>query len=413
MEYHRMGLYVGRHRVGTPCGGDTRGEGQQKWTSKGNKFWCVQGKIHNKETMVIGFQNLSMYYEFPDNVSRKELFLAGACNRLHANIARFQRANGKDKEIGFEGNKKPNVTPTPSVKPNLSGSLGNEKSYRGLCYMGFQPKLVGKISEPSIVLVRLKCFMSMIVVMLFLEGLKVFVFSSQSENGFGELKAFTDIGYQSYGRTMGLLEFKSLESMEKFKKCVSVMSWFSQVIKATNEFEVDGRIAWVEVEGVPFKQENQYQRRFLKSLTEYDCIGLELMKSRLGPGIPDEYDSEDDKSWYEEGEVDHGEFIEDVIKLDGLWDSKWKEFSKFGRNSLNTRREKRFVIWNRGNSGTRKNDQLRLKKQLEEIDLDIDRGLGNEELVNSRLAILHQIQKIDNLERRKGLISKGLKLNGR
>ncbi|GJZ16049.1 nucleotide-binding alpha-beta plait domain-containing protein [Tanacetum coccineum] len=41
--------------------------------------------------------------------------------------------------------------------------------------------------------------------------------------------------------------------MEKFKKCVSVMSWFSQVIKATNEFEVDGRIAWVEVEGVPFK----------------------------------------------------------------------------------------------------------------------------------------------------------------
>ncbi|GJY76143.1 RNA-directed DNA polymerase, eukaryota, partial [Tanacetum coccineum] len=53
---------------------------------------------------------------------------------------------------------------------------------------------------------------------------------------------------------------------------------------------------------------------------------------------------------------------------------------------------------NKSNSGTRKNDQLRLKKQLEEIDLDIDRGLGNEELVNSRLAILHQIQKIDNLE---------------
>ncbi|GJR24494.1 hypothetical protein Tco_0973021 [Tanacetum coccineum] len=39
-----------------------------------------------------------------------------------------------------------------------------------------------------------------------------------------------------------------------------------------------------------------------------------------------------------------------------------------------------------------------LKDPLEEIDLDIDRGLGNEELVNSRLAILHQIQKIDNLE---------------
>ncbi|GKG21782.1 hypothetical protein Tco_0384377, partial [Tanacetum coccineum] len=41
-------------------------------------------------------------------------------------------------------------------------------------------------------------------------------------------------------------------------------------------------------------------------------------------------------------------------------------------------------IWNKSNSGTRKNNQLRLKKQLEEIDLDIDRGLGNEELINSR-----------------------------
>ncbi|GKD82567.1 hypothetical protein Tco_1349406, partial [Tanacetum coccineum] len=69
--------------------------------------------------------------------------------RLHANIARFQRPNGKN--IG-EGNKKPNVTPTPSVKPNLSGSLGNEKSYRGVLNGDTKTKLVGKISEPSIVL---------------------------------------------------------------------------------------------------------------------------------------------------------------------------------------------------------------------------------------------------------------------
>ncbi|GKF47752.1 hypothetical protein Tco_0137554, partial [Tanacetum coccineum] len=35
---------------------------------------------------------------------------------------------------------------------------------------------------------------------------------------------------------------------------------------------------------------------------------------------------------------------------------------------------------------------------LKSCHFNIDRGLGNEELVNSRLAILHQIQKIDNLE---------------
>ncbi|GJU46860.1 hypothetical protein Tco_1204126 [Tanacetum coccineum] len=40
--------------------------------------------------------------------------------------------------------------------------------------------------------------------------------------------------------------------MEKFKKCVSVMSWFSQVIKATNtKFVVDGGVAVVRSVGVP------------------------------------------------------------------------------------------------------------------------------------------------------------------
>ncbi|GJW91781.1 RNA-directed DNA polymerase, eukaryota [Tanacetum coccineum] len=85
-------------------------------------------------------------------------------------------------------------------------------------------------------------------------------------------------------------------------------------------------------------------------------------------------------------------------------ENTWKNSPMVGNNALLSLMNKlrnlknQIRIWNKSNSGTRKNDQLRLKKQLEEIDLDIDRGLGNEELVNSRLAILHQIQKIDNLE---------------
>ncbi|GJU04557.1 RNA-directed DNA polymerase, eukaryota [Tanacetum coccineum] len=99
------------------------------------------------------------------------------------------------------------------------------------------------------------------------------------------------------------------------------------------------------------------------------------------------------------------------LLLHGLMDgfntfveNTWKNSPMVGNNALLSLMNKlrnlknQIRIWNKSNSGTRKNDQLRLKKQLEEIDLDIDRGLGNEELVNSRLAILHQIQKIDNLE---------------
>nr|GEW92627.1 RNA-directed DNA polymerase, eukaryota [Tanacetum cinerariifolium] len=37
------------------------------------------------------------------------------------------------------------------------------------------------------------------------------------------------------------------------KECVSIASWFSQIINDSINFEIEGRIAWVEVEGVPFK----------------------------------------------------------------------------------------------------------------------------------------------------------------
>ncbi|GJS09792.1 RNA-directed DNA polymerase, eukaryota [Tanacetum coccineum] len=308
------------------------------------------------------------------------------------------------------------------------------------------------------------------------------------------------------------------------------------VIKATNEFEVDGRIAWVEVEGVPFKlwTNNTFTRIAEKwgKLLDVDdqdetcfhskrlCVYLKAGNSiredfkithrgkmywiRANetqgwvPEFTDEYESEDDNSMDEEGEVkkngikdEHsdgeivpeslfedgelennhvdgclkhppgftplthncendtseeevdqnvdihrtlkcyiGEFLSDhrpiLLKENGYdygptpfrffhhWlemdgfntfvENTWKNSPMVGNNALLSLMNKlrnlknQIRIWNKSNSGTRKNDQLRLKKQLEEIDLDIDRGLGNEELVNSRLAILHQIQKIDNLE---------------
>ncbi|GJW67512.1 RNA-directed DNA polymerase, eukaryota, reverse transcriptase zinc-binding domain protein [Tanacetum coccineum] len=84
--------------------------------------------------------------------------------------------------------------------------------------MGLQKtKLVGKISEPSIVLGD--------------EG----VMSMNVDNGsfFGRVKVFA--------------------SLANLKMALGNEGFSDIVIKATNEFEVDGRIAWVEVEGVPFK----------------------------------------------------------------------------------------------------------------------------------------------------------------
>ncbi|GJU23991.1 nucleotide-binding alpha-beta plait domain-containing protein [Tanacetum coccineum] len=122
---------------------------------------------------------------------------------------------------------------------------------RGVLNGDTKTKLVGKISEPSIVLGD-ECVMSMNVDNALFGRVKVFASLANLKMALGN-EGFSDIVIKYMGEQWVMLEFKSLESMEKFKKCVSVMSWFSQVIKATNEFEVDGRIAWVEVEGVPFK----------------------------------------------------------------------------------------------------------------------------------------------------------------
>ncbi|GKD37601.1 hypothetical protein Tco_1257808 [Tanacetum coccineum] len=48
--------------------------------------------------------------------------------------------------------------------------------------------------------------------------------------------------------------------------------------------------------------------------------------------------------------------------------------------------------------GCRKNEQTLLKKKLEDVDLNIDSGLGNDDLINSCLETIHQLQQLDSLE---------------
>ncbi|GJX49105.1 nucleotide-binding alpha-beta plait domain-containing protein [Tanacetum coccineum] len=412
-----MGHYSWDVIGGTSLWWDTRG-GTTKVGHQSLVGGCsIEDTLQRGRRMLIGFQHPVYVTNFPDNVSAKELFLAckqyghvvdsyipvkkskygkrfgfvkfinvfseerlvnNLCTvwigrvRLHANIARFQRPNGKN--IG-EGNKKPNVTPTPSVKPNLSGSLGTIDSF-----------------EEGI-----NVFMSMNVDNALFGRVKVFASLANLKMALGN-EGFSDIVIKYMGEQWVMLEFKSLESMEKFKKCVSVMSWFSQVIKATNEFEVDGRIAWVEVEGVPFKlwTNNTFTRIAEKwgKLLDVDdqdetcfhskrlCVYLKAGNSiredfkithrgkmywiRANetqgwvPEFTDEYESEDDNSMDEEGEVkkngikdEHsdGEIVPESLfedgelennHVDGIFSKKEKEVSEdpFNLYSLLKRQNK-------------------------------------------------------------------------
>nr|GEY37923.1 nucleotide-binding alpha-beta plait domain-containing protein [Tanacetum cinerariifolium] len=123
--------------------------------------------------------------------------------KLHANVARFQRPPDKK-----EGVKKTNVFSSPKEYSKANVNTGGGNSYMGALKGVKQVEVEDLKSRPTLLL--------------------------------GD-------------DCVVMLEFNSEETINKFRDNVSVASWFSQIIEATTDFEIEGRIAWVEVEGIMFK----------------------------------------------------------------------------------------------------------------------------------------------------------------
>ncbi|GKA84929.1 nucleotide-binding alpha-beta plait domain-containing protein [Tanacetum coccineum] len=66
-------------------------------------------------------------------------------------------------------------------------------------------------------------------------------------------EGFDEIKLQYMGELWVLLEFPSSKIKELFQENRGVGSWFSVLKQTSTEFVPEGRILWVEIEGVPFK----------------------------------------------------------------------------------------------------------------------------------------------------------------
>nr|GEW29853.1 nucleotide-binding alpha-beta plait domain-containing protein [Tanacetum cinerariifolium] len=66
-------------------------------------------------------------------------------------------------------------------------------------------------------------------------------------------EGFVDMNVRYMGGFWVMLEFSSSKLKELFRDNVGVGSWFSEIRQALISFNPDGRIVWVEVEGVPLK----------------------------------------------------------------------------------------------------------------------------------------------------------------
>ncbi|GJS36384.1 RNA-directed DNA polymerase, eukaryota, reverse transcriptase zinc-binding domain protein [Tanacetum coccineum] len=100
-------------------------------------------------------------------------------------------------------------------------------------------------------------------------------------------------------------------------------------------------------------------------------------------------------------------FFHHWLEMEGFTkfvEDTWKSSPSAGTNALSILMSKlRFLKkhireWNKGNMVCRKNAKAQLKKELEVVDSIIDSGQGNEEVISTRLGIIHQIQKCDSLD---------------
>ncbi|PWA49359.1 hypothetical protein CTI12_AA480170 [Artemisia annua] len=135
--------------------------------------------------------------------------------KFHANVARFNRENLKGNGSGDKTEKTYNKT-TIMVPIRL----------RIMWVLDLSCSLMGRVKE-----------------LASLDNLK----KALVNEGFDALK----ISY--LGELWVLLKFETTMVKDLFRANVSVNSWFSALNQASADFAPDGRIAWVEVEGIPFK----------------------------------------------------------------------------------------------------------------------------------------------------------------
>nr|GEZ16733.1 nucleotide-binding alpha-beta plait domain-containing protein [Tanacetum cinerariifolium] len=90
-------------------------------------------------------------------------------------------------------------------------------------------------------------------------------------------EGFVDIHIRYMGQLWVLLEFATSKTKDLFSCNVRVGSWFSVLQQSSNDFTMEGRIAWVEIEWVPFKlwSGNTFKRIATKWMELLDIDDLE------------------------------------------------------------------------------------------------------------------------------------------
>nr|GEW63904.1 nucleotide-binding alpha-beta plait domain-containing protein [Tanacetum cinerariifolium] len=194
------------------------------------------------------------------NVFSVERLVSNLCtiwidkHKLHANITRFQRSlvnsnvsapisNGGGKNNN--SNAKVNTSMYRNQKPTGNGTT-YVNAVKGPIHQGSSDSEI-----PALVLDD-DCVMSKDLSNCLLGRVKEFASLANIKMTLNN-EGFINIKISYTGEMWVVLEFGDIKSMKLFRENVSVGSWFSQIIQASMDFVTEDRIAWVKIEGIPFK----------------------------------------------------------------------------------------------------------------------------------------------------------------
>ncbi|GKD35930.1 retrovirus-related pol polyprotein from transposon TNT 1-94, partial [Tanacetum coccineum] len=179
--------------------------------------------------------------------------------KLNANIVRFHRTPLNNDSTQAKNKYGENRNNTRDHNKD-NGVKGFANSYAHVVKGGSQPVNVEVESTPTLVLDD-DCLNSQDLSNSLMGRVKEFASLSNLKMVLAN-EGFDNIEIKYLGEFWVLLKFASEKSKKLFHENVGVSSWFSQLQLASMNFIIDGRITWVEIEGISFKlwSENTFKR---------------------------------------------------------------------------------------------------------------------------------------------------------
>ncbi|GJS82379.1 RNA-directed DNA polymerase, eukaryota, reverse transcriptase zinc-binding domain protein [Tanacetum coccineum] len=173
---------------------------------------------------------------------------SGTNSKIQANIARFRRSPLNNNNVKSKHNE---ARKSGGAYDMRTKGLSNSSSFASVVAKKQNASAVEVENVPAIVLED-DCLKTNDLSCSLMGRVKEFAALTNLKSALRN-EGFVDIKIRFLGELWVLLDFKSSKIKDLFQGNVGAKSWFTEIIQASLDFNPVGRLAWVEVEGVPYK----------------------------------------------------------------------------------------------------------------------------------------------------------------